>query len=408
MKELASTLLGGGPHYPAENAPEGKLIILDDIFPHLLSAFRITEFNCYLERYASAEVYTTTSAFGCIHEQRSYSEILDEYERTYPQFRNRVRVYDRKKGLRGALVYTLFLNNAYSFIDAINKSRLQFVFTLYPGGGFHIDQQDTHKKLARVLSSPNLRKVIVTQKLSYEYLLNKNYCDPRLVEFLYGGIFPSYSKRTSEKKRYPMDKDTLDICFVAHKYTERGVDKGYDVFIETARKLSKARKNIFFHVVGPFQPSDIEVSDLRERIRFYGTRNTLFFSDFYSGMDIILSPNVPFVLAPGQFDGFPTGCCIEAGLNGVAVFCADTLNQNIAFKDQEEIVITSRSSGEITDSILDFYDRSDDLRRLAEKGEQAFRTIFSRETQMMPRLRILSEYLGDTQPLHKGAGPGMQ
>jgi glycosyltransferase involved in cell wall biosynthesis len=102
-----------------------------------------------------------------------------------------------------------------------------------------------------------------------------------LVEFLYGGIFPTYSVGTSSKKRYQMDKGTFDICFVAHKYTEKGVDKGYDVFIETARILSKARNDIFFHIVGPFHPTDIDVTDIKEKILFYGTRKTEFFLDFY-------------------------------------------------------------------------------------------------------------------------------
>jgi hypothetical protein len=33
-------------------------------------------------------------------------------------------------------------------------------------------------------------------------------------------------------------------------------------------------------------------------------------------MDLIVSPNVTFVFFPDAFDGFCTGTCIEAGLDG--------------------------------------------------------------------------------------------
>ena len=75
------------------------------------------------------------------------------------------------------------------------------------------------------------------------------------------------------------------------------------------------------------------------QVKFYGAQRTEFFPSFYSQMDLILAPNIPFTLLPGAFDGFPPGGCIEAGLSGVAVFCTDVLNQNIAFKDGEELVI---------------------------------------------------------------------
>ena len=42
-------------------------------------------------------------------------------------------------------------------------------------------------------------------------------------------------------------------------------------------------------------------------------------------MDLIISPNVPFVLASGAFDGFPTACCMEAALSGTAMFVTDEL-----------------------------------------------------------------------------------
>ncbi len=270
-----------------------------------------------------------------------------------------------------------------------------FVFTLYPGGGFQLDQDESDEKLRRVCSSPNFEKVIVTQKIIYEYLLDRKFCDPEKIEFIYGGVYPS-SRLVGQKgvkNYYKRDKDTFDICFVAHKYMERGVDKGYDVFVEVAKLLSKTHEDIFFHVVGSFDETDIDVSGIRGRIKFYGTRPTKFFPAFYRRMDAILSPNVPFVLSPGAFDGFPTGACMEAGLGGVAVFCTDQLNQNVAFEDGEEIVIVPRDVETICATIDRYHQDPEALYELSTKGQKAFARVFDVEAQLEPRLRILSDLL---------------
>ncbi|UWG96663.1 hypothetical protein LPY66_17540 [Dehalobacter sp. DCM] len=84
------------------------------------------------------------------------------------------------------------------------------------------------------------------------------------------------------------------------------------------KKLARSAENIRSHVVGNFDRSDIDVSELGDRIIFYGLRNKSFFPTFYSGIDLIVSPNLPFVLIPGKnYDGFPTGCCIDAALHNV-------------------------------------------------------------------------------------------
>jgi glycosyltransferase involved in cell wall biosynthesis len=184
---------------------------------------------------------------------------------------------------------------------------------------------------------------------------------------------------------------------VAAKYTERGVDKGYDVFIEVAKRLCEIHSDIRFHVVGSFDQSDIDVSSIKDRIVFYGLRNTDFFPEFYSKMEIVLSPNVPFVLAPGAFDGFPTGSCMEAGLCGVAVFCSDPLNQNIAFTDKEEIVIISREPREIAQLISHYYENPDVLYQVAEKGKRAFLKTLDLKTQMAERMKVLEELLNQAE-----------
>jgi glycosyltransferase involved in cell wall biosynthesis len=371
------------------------LVILDDTFPFLLSTFRVFEFNYYLETFDNVEVHSIFKTFSSDKPIKP-SRVLNDYYRLYPKNAHKIIKFNRRRIVKGQLGYLVFLANTVQFIDFIEQNKIPFVFTLYPGGGFQIDQVKSDEKLRRICSSSYFRGVIVTQKITRDYLINNSFCDKEMVEFIYGGVFPSeyLASNGSVKKYYKQDKCSFDVCFVAHKYMPRGIDKGYDVFIEVAKKLSKSYKDIFFHVVGPFDKHDIDVSGIDEKIRFYGPRTTSFFLEFYSNMDIILSPNAPFILNAGGFDGFPTGSCIEAGICGVAVFCTDQLQQNIYFRDNSNIVIITRDPYDICERITYYYKNYDSLYDLSEESKNLFRSIFSEQYQLIPRRNIISRYLG--------------
>ena len=40
------------------------------------------------------------------------------------------------------------------------------------------------------------------------------------------------------KSFYKKTKNTFDICFVAYKYMEKGLDKGYDIFIQVCKNIA--------------------------------------------------------------------------------------------------------------------------------------------------------------------------
>jgi glycosyltransferase involved in cell wall biosynthesis len=385
MRSLASRRRAAG-------GPRHDLIVLDDTFPHLLSAFRICEFNEYLEAFPRSAVYSTGRGFACFGDSRSFPEVLEDYARRYPQLAGRVNSYSTGLGLNGHLATMVFLNNALKFLEPLERNGIPFVFTLYPGGGFDLDQPRSDTRLRRILRSRQFRKVIATQKITRDYLLERAWCDPADIEYIYGGTFPAMSGAAARvpRRRYGHRKDTFDICFVAHKYMPGGADKGYDVFVAAAKILASRHPQTRFHVVGQFDRSDADVREIEERLQFYGPRTTDFFPDFYAGMDIILSPNAPFMRGPGVFDGFPTGCCIEAGLCGVAVFCTDSLSLNPGFEDGREIVLVSRDPAEISAKLEDALRDPEDLYRLAERGREAFARVFDLREQMKPRMRILS------------------
>ena len=98
-----------------------------------------------------------------------------------------------------------------------------------------------------------------------------------------------------------------------------------------------------FHVVGGFSEDDIEVSDIINKIKFYGYLKPEELRKFYITQDLIISPNRTNVLSKGAFDGFPTGCSIEAGLCGVAMFVTDELNQNSVLIDNKDCVFINHN-----------------------------------------------------------------
>ncbi len=370
------------------------LVILDDVFPHLLSAFRISEYNSLLQHFSGAYIYSTGITFTTLGEGRDFKAVHADYSQLYPEISDRVKFFDSRARTSARLCYLMFLNNAYQFIDYIEQCKMPFVLELYPGGGFQLDDEVSDQKLRRVTASPFLRKIIVTQKISYDYLINNSFCQSGRVELIFGGVSPQEQllRGLLPRKHYPVDKQSFDICFVAHKYMPQGRDKGYDAFVETAHMLAASHPEMCFHVVGPFGPDDLPVMDLGDRIRFYGSRTTDFFPGFYGGMDMIVSPNVPFVLRPGAFDGFPTGACVEAALCGVAVFCCDELGLN-PFVADKELVIIPREPAEIARTISHYIDHPEQLYNISQLGQQRFKDVFSYRKQIEPRIKLLENLL---------------
>ncbi len=371
------------------------IIILDDVFPHPLSAFRLQEYNSYLEYFDKIKIYCNPLSFPALKEDKSIKDIIKEYEKAYPQFKGKVEKFDFRRILNGKLIYTIFLNNAFFYIDTIEKYKIPFVFTLYPGGGFELNNELSDNKLKQIFASPYFKKVIVTQKITYNYLVDNNFCKPSEIEEIYGIVTPLdlLEREYNDKMHFGRDKSSLDICFVAHRYTEKGVDKGYDVFIEVAHELTRKYPNINFHVVGSFDEDIIDITQIKDKINFYGTQLSQWFDEFYKDKDLILSPNIPFEMFKGQFDGFPTGCCTDAGLHKVAIFCTDELDMNGQFENGKEIVIIPHDSGKIVEIIEKYYHNPEKLQEIAETGYLKIKEIYNYENQMVSRIKILEELI---------------
>ena len=386
------------------------LVVIDDVFPCPYSAFRLEEFMQLLRTFDNMRIYCNGTSLHLITKETNH-DIICAFQEKYPSLSNKVvewQGFDVAPSVQAKLAYFCFLHNVYYSLESIEQQKIPFVFELYPGGGFALGNDESDRMLRRVTCSPYFRKVIVSQKITRDYLIENKFCKASKIETVFGVVTPSERFRdfNDNSVRYGIDKDRLDICFVAMRYTPLGEDKGYDIFIQVAKELCKKHDNIYFHVVGSFDETVIDVSDIREHISFYGVRPMDWFDSFYQDKDIILSPNTHGKIQHGAFDGFPTGCCIDAGLREVAIFCTDDLHQNDGyFVDKAEMMIVEHNVADIVHKIEYYYESPDELRRMSTRGRAKIKQLYSLEAQLEPRIQILKQEIESSVAKKKDKRP---
>ncbi|NBX97788.1 glycosyltransferase [bacterium] len=375
-------------------------VVIDSIFPQKDPfAFRNAEINEYIKiiknfkAYSMPIIYPDNDAwfkhsYGV--SKLMYKDNKKGYTRHYPKNKKSIEYLDINKKYKFSLAYTFFLGETYTLLPYLESNEIPFVFVLYPGGCFGLNNIGSDKMLKKIFDSPYFKGVITTQKITTDYLIQNKLCDASKVEYIYGGFVQFRKNDIKQKLIYPTDKKTFDICFVAAKYSEKGRDKGYDLFIETAKILSLKIPNIHFHVIGGFNEEDIDITEIKNKIHFYGYKKPDFLVEFYKSMDIFVSPNRPSELFQGNFDGFPLG--IDAGYCGVALFVADELNMNTKYIPGEDIVIISLKPQEIADDILMYYNDLDRLYMLSYLGGQKTQALFDLDKQISQRINYFKKF----------------
>ena len=387
------------------------IYICDDVFPSKLSSFRYEEFLGYWNSFSDVQVLTSDKNLKHIGENKNFDELILDFNNQNRKSHHKITIYPfidsisqqnfemKVNEYRKKIAVLDFLNNLINdnngYLELLEKYQIPFVFTLYPGGGFALDNKETNDKLQRVFNSKMFKKVIVTQEVVRNYLLKNSFCKSDKIEVIYGVVVPNNLLLTEipDKKYFFENKETLDICFVAYKYMKEGKDKGYDIFIETAKELCKKYKNIKFHVVGTFNESDIDISEIKENITFYGPQTTEWFSEFYKDKDILLSPNRSNQLTKGAFDGFPTGTAVEAMLHKVMLLATDELRQNILFKDKKDLVLIKPEVSDIVNKVEYYYNNPKEIKEVSNSGYNVVKENYSYEKQVVARINILKEEL---------------
>ena len=371
-----------------------NLIIYDDIFPNPISGFRYEEFSQLLNTFKSSKIIVDPLAYKFVGSFKgSHSRDINKCIKKKPYLKGKIFKKRKFSNINTKLFYCVFLHNIYKNLKWLEKYNIPFMFTLYPGGGFYVNRLETDKKLKELFSSKNFRGVFVTQPFTKDYILNKKLCPKEHIKLIYGCVIPQYSFLNEEIKKsyYPTSKAHIDICFSAIKYTPRGLDKGYDLVIELAHRLLKKYDFIKFHIIGGFQPKDINIEKITQNIKFYGYQEYNDMSKLYENFDIILSPNRPYVRNKNEFDGFPLGTVIEAALKEVAVVLTDELNQNLYFKDGEELVIIKPNIDSLEKEIVALIENPESIYSIAKKGKLKFQKLYSNDIQLKERINFINK-----------------
>lgn len=323
--------------------------------------------------------------------KEDFKRNLKEYVAQYPEAKGKIKLLFSERKYRFNLAYTYFLAETYTLLPFLEKHKIPFVFLLNPGGAFGINNESSDAMVRKVCSSKFFRKVIVNQKLLKDYLIDKELCPKSKILYDFSGSAQFKLPDVKTKRKFKRDKPTFDICFVAAKYSPKGVDKGYDLFIAAAKRLAEYRPDIRFHVVGGFDETEIDVSDIKDVIKFYGFLDPAALPKFYSTMDIFMSPNRPFKLYEGNSDGFP----LSAGAMycGVCGFNADELNMNTEFA-HDEVVIIKTQVKDIVEKVKYFYNNLDELYAVSRKGQKKAQYFYDIEKHIEGRIQLFKELAG--------------
>ena len=359
------------------------LVILDDYFPDLNTAFRVAEFNDYLERF-DCEVLSTHAGFAAAHQR---------YAERYPHLAGRVKRFSQEELEGRSAAYMVFIHNAWRHLPDLETARLPFAFTLYPGMEMYDPTADL--MLQTVARSPLFHRLLATQHVTLDYFVEGQFGDPARAELVWGIPVPTRLLELPDapRRRYGRDKDTVDLCFTAHRYMPGGSDKGYDAFVRVARILARESPVFRFHVVGGMAPDDVALGDLASRFTFYTPQLTEFFPEFYRQIDVIVSPNRPFTRRAGGFDGFPTGCCIDAALCGVPICCTDAFGENRYFVPGQEILVTTQDAEAIAGTLRRLPQQPEKFEAMGAAGRTRCRELYSVGAQLEPRRALLEGLL---------------
>lgn len=371
------------------------LLIIDNIFPIALSPFTYEEITNYLYEINNSFVLCTYKAADILSSD-TIEETFKTYKKNNSVVANKIFKYSPilANKLNTRFMYFIFKNTVDENYELLRKKKIPFAFELYPGGGMLFNDKKCDEDLRKIMKLKNFKKVIVTQEPVKKYLISKKLCKPSQIEMIFGVVMNNMDNQKFKKETYYGKKDTLDIVFMAHKYTKYGEDKGYDLFIEMADELAKKYSNIKYHVVGNFDKDVIVPKNCKENIIFYGTMDKLQFDNFFKDKDLIISANRPNILLNGAFDGFPTASCTEAGIRETLILCTDELNMcNDYYKNMENIIIIKPDVNDIIEKVELLYNDAKLLRKLAKNCRKNILKLYSYDSQMKPRIKLLKKLI---------------
>lgn len=368
-----------------------KILILDDILPSNLSPWRSYEFDKLCEHITNTKIYYDLTTYKNYSQNNTVKKNLLLLTTNYPSLKNKIFKNSIFRSKKCSLVYTIFFNNISKHFEFIKKNNLDFVFTLYPGGGFVFDNKEVDDKLREIFRNIGFKKVIVNQFITKNYLITKNLCESSKIE-----LIPGVPLKLESLNEISFNKviEKTNILFFANKYTEGGIDKGFDVFEKIVNHF-KDNSNFNFFVIGGFTNEDLNENQLKSKITFLGTLTESEFEPHLKEMHIAISPNKPFILNHGAFDGFPLATSVTASLHCLVNLMTDYFNEseNLGLIDGTHYFKIDDDISYIINIINKLHFDRDLMNRVANEGRNKIITLYSFENQITPRINLFKKIL---------------
>jgi hypothetical protein len=369
------------------------IIIFDDVFPSTTSPWRTFEFVNILYQFPNSKIVSNSLSKSFLKNE-SFSKRYNDLIRNYPEIRGKINKERFFENVNSKIIYFLFFNNVLKYLDKLKKSKSSFVFTLYPGGGWEIENNEKDQIIYDLIDLPFCKAVIVNQYLTYNYLINKLKVDSDKV-FLIPGIPLPLTAVNDYRTNFPKDP-VIKIVFVAHKYTFNGIDKGFPIFIKFINRI-KSKTNIKFnaYVIGDFTKDDLQQDGNWLNLFFMGRMDEDSLNVFLKETDVIISPNQPFKLKKGAYDGFPLGSVISAGLNNNLILSTDFFNEGekIGFIDTIHFVKIDPNDNDIFNKFIHYYYDSKSVKEIIFNCKLFISRFYSYDNQIVPRFELIKNLI---------------
>lgn len=365
------------------------LIIFDDVFPFPYSDWRVREFMAYLDFFERAEVNSGKLTHKGIEVYKGFENDCKQLKSINTKAFERIFPLTRATSFNAKLAYCIFLNNVHSFFPFFKKYELPFAFTLYPGGGFRMNDPKIEKRLKKIFRSKLFRHVFVNMPFVKTYLIEKLNVPVSKITYIYG---TPIMVKNIEGAAFQKNVEKIRVIFAAHKYSKGGVDKGFDLFCETAH-FFQSNTSLEFIVIGNFSQEDQVVPV--KNIIYYGELLPDQLFETFTRCHIVLSPNRYSVLGNGSFDGFPTASVVHAASAGCLMMMTDYFNASseLGLEDGSDFIKIEPDVQNIIEKIEHFLENKSKIAAIAENGRIKILNLYNEKQQLRQRLDVLEKLI---------------
>ena len=212
-----------------------RLVIVDDAFPQLRAdgAFSGRKHSEYLGLMREVENCVTVCPPMSAKSEDEHNAAIAALVACTPWLaRDRMIYGDLPPAFNSALAYIVFPHKAVQFLPYLEYYDLSFVCTIYPGGGFVMWGPDAENTQARL-------EVLANHRLFHGFITHHdiiaNHLEKSLpgapIHRIDGGFSQVSPHEIVPRTSYGVERDTLDVCFVANRYDPLGQGKGFDIFL---------------------------------------------------------------------------------------------------------------------------------------------------------------------------------